>query len=264
MENDYAFDVVEKPVVVGELKRGIRVPNKKAIVRTDTEKLLAIVSKRYQVVTHKDVVTQFETALDAAGSSFQRRAVATYLPYNGAKMFRKYTFEDTAREVVPGVGDIVKLTLELANSYDGTLMVGFQLGGYRLKCENGLMAPEKLQEIMRKHYSGFKLEALVENIQSALPIFDKSVNMWKEWRNVPVHEEKALELLAPASIGKKNLKLIVEQFKEEEQNMWGLFQAATWIVSHNIKSAHNADNSRVKQIGLERVLAEKVFYSGMN
>jgi hypothetical protein len=258
--SNYNFEVLEKKLVVEGTD--IVIPDRKVIMRKDNNKVLSIMSDKYQLTTHASIIDGFENALDAAGPLFKKRAISTVLPYEGARMYRKYIFDGVKEEVA--VGDVVSPTLELWNSYDGTLMVGFQLGAFRMVCTNGLMVPETFREIMKKHYVGFDIKGLVDELQHTLPVFDKSIKIWKEWHKEAVTVPAAVEILAPTKINKKEKELIAKRFEDdEEKTKWGLFQAATWVISHDVKAPKKEENTRIRQIYLENELAEKVFYKNM-
>jgi len=253
----YDFEIEEAGVTVAGTDDLI--PGKKVILRKwayNKVTPLAIVSKRYQVIKHADVVNQFEQALDTVGGNFVNRTVTTSLPHYGAKMFRKYTFNDVALEFEPG--DLVKLCLELTNSYDGVMRAGFNLIGHRLVCENGLIIGEKMQSIHAKHFSSFDLKDLSQRLENSIPMFEQALEHWKEWRNIAISTDGAVEMLKKSLIPAKTQLEIIEKFKSEQPNKWGLFQAATWVTSHKYE-AKNPENTRLSRHTAEGTLIP-IFY----
>jgi hypothetical protein len=140
-----------------------------------------------------------------------------------------------------------------------------QIGAMRKVCTNGLMVGENFKEMSKKHYASLNVDGMVEEINRTLPVFEKTMGVWKLWRDEKVTIDDAIDILEPIHAAKKEKVMIVDRFSDhEEKNKWGLFQAATWVTSHDIVSKKNPDNSRIHQVALETELAEKVFYRGMN
>jgi hypothetical protein len=252
--NTYLFGVKECEVTVAGTDRVI--PNKKCIVREDNGSPISIVGKNYKVIPNGEIVEAFEAALDTL-PDFKKRKVTTALPFGGAQMFRKYTFDSIS--LAPKVGDIIKLQLELSNSYDGKLKGGFAISGLRLACTNGQMIPGKIHEITSKHSNSFNLDRIVESIKVALPAFDNVVKTWKTWDKIKVNATEIIDMLNKASLPEKTVLKIAEQFKKEHHTKWGAFQAATYVISHEVES-RNAENTRSRQIALESQLTP-VFYN---
>lgn len=252
---EYAFNVKEVPM---ELVGNIIIPGKKVLLREDTNQFLSIVSNRYKVVPHNEVVTTFETALETMGLDFKERKINTYLPMYGSKMFRQYTFPKVISKVA--VGDIVQLQLELQNSHDGTKKPGFTLRAFRLKCLNGLMVSEKVREITRKHYGSLDLNELTSNLVDTVTSFQKVTKKWIEWKSEKIAVIEAEDYLSKASIPQKINEAIVAKFEDEEKNKWGLFQAATYVITHGVKARKDIANSRLNQLFLEEQLSKNVFY----
>jgi hypothetical protein len=249
----YDFNVVEKLVQVQGTDTII--PKRKVIVREDTGTPLSIVSDKYHVIKHADMVNAFEAAL-AELPSFRDYTVTTNLPYDGGQMFRKYTFNQINLE--PKVGDVVKMTAELMNSYDGKTKGGYKVGGHRLACLNGQVVPGTFQEILTKHFANFKIERIVEGLKTALPLFEDTVRQWTTWNDVVMNVGHITAMLEKTAIPEKTRKKMVEKFATEDQTKFGAFQAMTWVITHETKARVEANN-RVPQLLLERQIAP-LFY----
>lgn len=249
---DRIFDFEVKPKSM-QVCGGPKVPNMNAIMRMDTEEVLAVVSDRYNIVKHADVVDYFEGALNSIGGNFLNREIVTHLPFNGARMHRVYTFPDISFEMgndhVTGDVDIINLTLELMNSYDGTTKVGFKYGAYRLVCTNGLIVGERFRTLMKKHFSSFDIYEIVDQVAEAFEVFERNTEIWKEWRNTPILD--AENFLEKSKAPKKVIKAILERYTLEEQNKWGLFQATTYVISHDIVPRKHKENVRINQLKIE-------------
>ncbi len=115
---------------------------------------------------HKELVYAAREAIDKLGL---QAIESDYLVNDGAKMYHHFDFPDTTIE--PVVGDFVSMRLTLGNSYDLTKMAGFELGGKRLVCTNGLTSFQKAFFYMKKHAGVFTIDDTVKNMQVALDTF---------------------------------------------------------------------------------------------
>ena len=250
----YDFNVVEKAVTIAGTDTII--PKKKVIVREDSGVPLSIVSNRYQVIKHAELVASFEEALSTI-PSFRDYTVTTSLPHDGGQMYRKYIFNKINAE--PKVGDVVRLGLELVNSYDGKTNGGYYITALRLACMNGQVIPGEIHHILTKHSKRFNLDKIVDGIKEVLPQFEENVLKWKTWHEVKVNADKFVEMLSKnTSIPEKTQVKMAEQFAKEDQTKFGAFQAMTWVISHDIKP-RKEENRRVLQIALERQISP-LFY----
>ena len=145
-EKDFAFVINTKPLTVGKKV----VPGRKAFVRKDTGSVLALVSDKYHLVLHSDVVNKFEVALSKMGAKYRTRKVMTDLPNEGAQMHRKYIFPKMTIDV--GKKESFALVLELVNSYDGSTKIGYNCGAYDIGNNEEMIVSRQFQEIFRKHY----------------------------------------------------------------------------------------------------------------
>ena len=158
---------------------------KDAIVRADTKDIIGYVSAAqverktadgkkvvvvdrdyYKVVTHAELVSE---ARDAVRELRMKSKETTFLLGNGGRMFHRFTFPDEAIEPAPG--DFITMQLTLVNSYDLSRPIGFELGGLRQVCTNGLVAFRKAFFEMRKHSGSYNLEETVKNMKKALDTF---------------------------------------------------------------------------------------------
>jgi hypothetical protein len=182
---DFPVERVPSFAVVG----GQRIPlDKDAIFRTDTLKQIGTVSAEvihranakgkmekiqrdyYKIVQHAEVVNAARTALHDLG---MKPKETTHLLQDGGRLLQVFDFPNEG--VQPAKGDFVSMRLTVINSYDLSRPVGFELGGLRLVCTNGLVAFRKAFYEMRKHSGSFDLEQIVENMKKATETFHMEV-----------------------------------------------------------------------------------------
>jgi len=129
--------VTTRPLVVVNDKK-IPIYGKTAIVRTDTNTVLAEVGGHYELSEHRDVLSNFEGIIseDNKLANFDRTISMTH---GGARMYASYTFSDLAFKIARG--DEMHPRLTITNTYDRShrFHIGFEF--YRLMCANGMITP---------------------------------------------------------------------------------------------------------------------------
>lgn len=206
---------------------------------------------------------QFEEALDASGENFKNRDVITRLPKNGARMFRKYSFPDikvTLDEVdhITGKPDEINMTLELRNSYDGTLSVGYQAGAFRWVCSNGQFSGEMFSQLSKKHVQSLEIDDMVQQFQDSPRMLERSIEIWSGWKGIEIPVMEATEFLKQSKTPEKFQQAVLTQYEKEEQNKYGLYNSVTNIITHSTK-ARNDNDTRANQVKLEEIFTP-MFY----
>jgi len=156
-----------------------------ALYRADNGAQLSVVSERYKLIPHREVVDFLHQVVDAAGLENWKRRV--FLANDGAKLFYELRFPDykfdpstngggkgTAKDSKRKVGDFFEPTVTGINSYDGTSPAGFDYGAQRLVCLNGAKVFTKIHEIKIKHIGKDKVNfdeyvvPMLENIEKTV------------------------------------------------------------------------------------------------
>lgn len=128
----YDFPVELSPIVSQPF--GVVIPNKLAVVRTDTKEPIGIVSNKYELLRHKDVVDGFRRALSLSEAPYEENIQITK---NGARLFVIFKLSVVQMEVRKD--DVVSLQFVVENSYDGESQLRIMLGAFRLLCLNGMV-----------------------------------------------------------------------------------------------------------------------------
>ena len=127
------WEVVTQPVYVRNTAGGfVEVPDKKAIIRQDTEEVFAVMGKGYEPVQNvsgsvsllDDVVAQGQAVYHTAGSLF-----------NGRKIFLLVKLPD---DIIINGDDVIQPYILLSNSHDGSQALRMQLTPVRVVCYNTL------------------------------------------------------------------------------------------------------------------------------
>ena len=142
----YAFPVELQNVFT---KTGKVVPRRKAVVRTDDDKVIGSVSDRYKIFKHEDVMNQADSYISNMGKPEKK----CYLTQDGASLTAEYTFRDTSLKIGDnaGMGDVVGLRVYVQNSYNGKGALRFRIGAMVVKCLNGMVLPEDKFSLTYRH-----------------------------------------------------------------------------------------------------------------
>jgi hypothetical protein len=224
-------------------------------------KIVATVSKSYQLVQHKDAFSPIFNGLHQTATPYVFSLFQT-----DTKAFLNVFVDEIGDN-----GSGIKLGFKVVNSIDGRNAISYALSaknihrqtsielvGYRLVCKNGMKirvpldqaeelrlekkTVEKVRELIamatRIVHMGTeqeikqKMEA-VQYVVEALGILkDPIEQMIKKAKTIKVDEELCKKLIS-LYIGKRMSGRILEQYGKEQQNLWGVFQAVTNIASHD-------------------------------
>jgi hypothetical protein len=214
------------------------------VQRTDTGKVLSIVSPSYKLVSHGELLRKPLEYLSREGYTFQRASLihggrAVYLQVIGKEGFM--------------VGkDMIHPTLRGINSYDKTHVLDWSYGAFRLVCTNGLMVPVKLlgfdkKELntlhLRKRHIGDiqdAMEILKERLESYQSVFSRLQGFYQSLDDRKISAETAKKLLNTLFSEKMTEKIIVLWDKgdaHEERTAWTLYNALTQYQRDSVAEA---------------------------
>lgn len=257
----YDFQVVREGLYA--TVNGIRIESDKdLIVRPDTMQPLGIVGKdSYNLITHNELVTSVNNALTDMGLDTEQKTTMTK---NGSRLYHIIDFP--SETVEPEVGDMVNMRAILRNSYDGSSKVGFELGGVRLVCSNGLKTFRKAFFVLQKHNSLFDMESVTAKFKNAVTMFHMEIaGFFKVLQGTPLDKMAGLamvkrlldEKLVPEkyanTIGQiwlnpQESNDIISEVNDESsvtmqnteldkaRNLWSWYNACTLVITHCIKS----------------------------
>jgi Domain of unknown function (DUF932) len=156
MPKEYDFPVELR--AISTEPDGFVIPNRYAVIRTDTMRPLGVVSKKYALLPHADVVDALRESLN--GQKVQEKIRMTH---NGARMHFEITLPDITLKVE---GDEIAMRLGVSNSYDASRKVNIAFGAYRLVCSNGMIIGRKFISVSRRHVGEVSID--VRQIRSQI------------------------------------------------------------------------------------------------
>lgn len=236
MEKIYDFGVDLQPIMTLNPVNGGSdlIDRKKAVVRQDNGAVLGVVSDKYQLLKHADVIDSFRTALD--GVDYDEKI---QVAKGGAQLFATYRLNGVKLEVAKG--DLVSLQFIVKNSYDGTNALQIMLGAYRLVCTNGMVVGKQFFSFSQKHFGNdvsVKIETIREKVGMLRSQFGDTLPHLQEMSRTSMLGLSNEEI--EKKIGAKLPKYLIEEVKtrfseDGDHTLWGFYNAMTSAISHNLK-----------------------------
>ena len=213
----------------------------KGIMREDNNKLISIVKDTYKLVSNEEVIIPLKQAVDSLQLKYELGS-DSYVEDNRMRLhlvFPEIKIDD-------GTDKKIDLACYLSNSYDGSEGVRFMFGGLRLVCSNGLVIGTMHTKYYHRHTKGIRpktYEFLIKKALTDIPEVQKRINEMQEYQIKSGSNEfvKLIEKLEQ-TIGKRiTEKALKEYVKERQKNLWILYNAFTYILSHYV------ENRRIRQ-----------------
>lgn len=238
-----------------------------ALLNSETNTLLSVVSDRYQLTTHKEASDLVHELLDSTGIEYTvEKRIASH---HGAKFFEtvqfpKYKFnpaqsmDNTSYDADKKKDEYIP-TIIITNSYDRSSPVSWFYGAYRMVCSNGCVVGVTEQNVSIRHNQivnkelirerfGLSIEETIEGIKdSYLRLNAESAQEYAE----KIFLTKAF----PSAFGKNlaermqnmiNFELDVEKTNQDRDRIvikgvsaknisaYYLYQNVTEVVTHEI------------------------------
>jgi len=155
------FPVEKRPLyILDKHQKPLEAVGMNAIVRTDTQDVLSVMSKSYNLVSHRFMLEKAIECLEKTGVTYNVNRLQMY--ENGSQVFVEFTLPKYQFEVTKG--DEIDFRVHFKNSYNGTYTFDFSCGFYRLVCTNGLVVGTILERIRKKHTPSLNVEQAVESL----------------------------------------------------------------------------------------------------
>lgn len=225
---NYDFPVKLMPVQSDK----IIIPDKAAVIRTDTNEPIGLVSNRYGLLEHKEIINAFR-------STFKNDKIEEKITVakNGAHLFAEYTFPNITFDVKKG--DPVALKFIAKNSYDGSKSFQLTMGAFRLVCENGMVIGKEFFSLTQRHIESgqslkevMPIKSILEDLKTSFS--DKTLPILKEMTKQKVGEEifNSKELLLPKYL----LNTAKEEYdKQNKDTVWDYYNSLTFAISHKLR-----------------------------
>jgi hypothetical protein len=242
--DDYAFPIETVPIkanVDDDPSGDLPIPDRVALIRSDTNEYLATHSLQYKPVKHEDIVNPVMDILDRISKDYH---VNIRMHDNGALMVAKFTCKDILIED-PSLNDYIAYQITLRNSYNGMWSVMINAYGLRMFCMNECTTPDKIANFKLKHNGIFNYN--FEHLEHSINLFRDNEPRFREWYKTPVQETDAMKLFNKLTYTPKptvdgryrnetqfaNLWKLWNNYRQDiGSNKWGLYNAVTHWISH--------------------------------
>ncbi len=259
------FTAEVRPIYTAD---GTEVPSEigRGVYRDDTNEMIAVCGAAFRPVQHYEVLEPLMHHFDAEGydvhiRNHDRRSLYDLVGKKGAFVQHNFAKNGAVMRTDIITGDFIQPTghsayldsgpdtmlfkTSIFNSHNGSLAVRVMTSYERLICMNGMTRPAFSVGTYGKHTAGFSLTAMQAQIDNALAGMTTDAETFGRWARKRISREIADTMLRKtiAKLAKKNEKgvdyserlifKILNRFDEEDQTVWGLFQAVTWWQSHD-------------------------------
>ncbi|MDP2361749.1 MAG: DUF932 domain-containing protein [bacterium] len=209
-----------------------------------------IVTEDYNLVENREVVETAERVIQAGSL----QAIPDKVLFDGRRFRQRWILPQQSFDVQPE--DIVALTLDATNSYDGSTRFGLSFNLQRLICSNGMVVDQLLGGFRFKHNHSHgdifdeeveqaveRLMALATNVHLLAPKFQA---MTRQKLSIQGIQRVFHELETPRP-------LVADVFQELEGNRaWDLYNAFTHVLTRQETFGAEHTNRRVTQYFLDR------------
>lgn len=210
------------------------------------------VSKNYLLLSNEEVRDLALEIARKSGMPFKESRIF----WDGAKFCHIVDFQHREAEDLGGIG----LSLITRSSYDKSWRYDCALMGKRFVCDNGALSGEFFARISFKHLSSSKEDAPRDEtwqaiVRQGMSVIDHAprdlkrfVEAMRTLKSARMTDGRLREVWKSIpTIGDSVKGQIVSRYVEKEEgNLFGLFQAGTWLFSHRKKmTAADFSNNEV-------------------
>jgi hypothetical protein len=149
---------------------------------------VGVVSERYALLQHAEVVDEFVAAARWAGIDPHRLAARLTLTELGTRMALRVFLPDEYA-LRPADGHSMGLTFECFNSVDGSVPLQALLGWFRFVCGNGLAVGTTTARIRRKHVPASDEPDFADVLTTGLEAAEQERNAFDCWSAASVTRE---------------------------------------------------------------------------
>lgn len=276
-----AYSVDRRPVfTVGKDGTQVQVPKMRALVRSDNDATLSVVSDRYKVVQPKEVLEFFRDLIEDQGFELETAGAL-------ADGKRVWALARTGESfTLPNVPDQVSAYLLLATSYDKQFATTAQFTSVRVVCNNTLSFSISEGErsdgkhVFRvPHTSDFDSTLIKGSLGLLGPSWQQFEEDVRKLSSVPISKRQVIEFYMElmgydeeaddpqnAYVVKKLLQSYEygpgQELKSAKDTLWGVIGGVTYFTDH-VRRAHNngtrinsawfGESAQLKQKAWDRV-----------
>lgn len=233
------------------------IPNRKAVVRTDTHQALSIVSNDYKLLPYREMTEPVLEILDKNNAVLpQRTSGIRRDPIRVEAMGRRIWLETTFKGHEVKIGkDVIQPRLVYGNSYDGTLAYRAITGFYQVICTNagallksGLVPGMGQMNISRKHKGrgeNLPFNHLEDHLKMFLDNFGLMSQSLASLANTTVPLEKAKEIYMQYVGQRQSDKKPLEP--KDQESAWSFYARITNYLTLDFRGGQAIFEKRAEQ-----------------
>lgn len=206
--------------------------NHKAIIRSDTNRIISIVNKNYKLVPNKELIDQLLEQLRRTDHKFEIEPHHSFVRDNRMRLqvkFPELFIKDDSE-------DGMSLSLYLHNSYDISEGIRMYWGAIRAICTNGVVFGKVLAKVYRKHTKGFDIQHLKQTLERTYSLIPDIQERIEVLNSLVVNQSFENELKDTLGV-RMHKQILWENNQEPLSNLTQLqlFHLVTNLISHKMK-----------------------------
>ena len=235
------FTVAERPLFMVDDKTDLpaRVPEYKALYRTDTGQVLSVVKNSYRVIQNEEVFDAVEqNIVQALGHSRLANAkLEDGIAKDGLLSMRSWVFPDIRVQSTTTSKSDIAFRIVAINGFGGISVKCFY-GGVDFYCLNGLIVGEDYGALAFRHTTKHMDTGVrFTPIRDSLEQFEGQSKVWLRWQNTYVEHENVMVFLSEKVESDSLLSTlenqIINEYAHRGQTLWAVYSALTFYASHN-------------------------------
>jgi hypothetical protein len=234
------------------LKNGVKLAKNKAVVRTDSDTSISVVSSKYNLIRHTEVMDAVMPFMRQFGDAVEKITTEK----DGARVVATYDFKNKTI-VGPKVGDVIGLRIHGINSYDRSGLFCLKIGGMVLQCKNGMTLLGRDAMVLTYRHTGKHVDIKLPDPEFVWDQFVAGGKFWKDLGEIEVKQDlkpRITDLVQNRSIlSDRSLRDDgVRQQIADSVTAWDLYNAYTYGISSKTKLS-NKTSEIVRQDRLNRL-----------
>jgi len=216
------------------------IPHRRSVERTDTGQSLSVVSSRYALVSHQEILDTIRNAIAPLALGPVPQGI--YVDRGGARMRALFKFPSLEQSVVRN--DSICPCLKIQNTYDGTSRISIHIGAFRFVCTNlavgggGAFAGG----FMSVHSGEIPIEEIAEELVSYLKAFDSIVKLYQAWQEMPwIMENGDFHETFFHGLARRHIDQMTNRFMlPANRTVFDAYNTATDYATHQTRSYQTA------------------------
>ena len=234
------FTVAERPLFMVDCKTNLpaKVPEFKALYRTDTGKVLSVVKNSYRVIQNEEVFDAVEqNVVQALGHrSLAKAKIEDDIAKDGFLSMRSWVFPDIRVPSTTTSKSDIAFRIVAINGFGG-ISVKCLYGGIDFYCLNGLICGEDYRTLAFRHAKHADTRIRFTPIRDSLEQFEAQSKIWRRWQNTYVEHDDVMAFLSEKVESDSLLNALKDQVFSEYvhrgKTLWAVYSALTFYASHN-------------------------------